>query len=135
VVQIVNTSIIPRLEELELAKDYNSERAAKTLPQRHGGAVHLSSRNSTSKPSRNSPSTMSDCPASDSKIRPVREYRFKALAAHLLGYVGAPNDIDKLPDVNNYTFYQPTWKGSRRSNSCMTNGFAGRPACASSSAA
>ena len=110
VVQIVNSSIIPRLEELKLAKDYNSERLQKHY------------RNDTEVPftylEEIDFETLAKFAEHDVGLpgvvlsqRPVREYRFKALAAHLLGYVGAPNDIDKLPDVNNYTFYQPDVEG------------------------
>ena len=41
----------------------------------------------------------------------ARNTVYGALAAHLLGYVGAPNDIDRLPDVKDYTFYQPDVEG------------------------
>ena len=110
IVQIVNTSIIPRLEELELAKDYNSERLQKhyrndtEVPFTYLEGIDFNTVAKFAEHNVGLPGVQLD-------IRPVREYRFKALAAHLLGYVGAPNDIDKLPDVDKYTFYQPDVEG------------------------
>jgi penicillin-binding protein 2 len=34
-------------------------------------------------------------PGVDLAIKPVRSYVYGALASHILGYVGAPDDIDK----------------------------------------
>ena len=126
VVQIVNTSIIPRLEELKLAKDYSSERLQKHY------------RNDTEVPftylegidyetvARFAEHDVG-LPGVDIAVRPVREYRFKALAAHLLGYVGAPNDIDKLPDVDKYTFYQPDVEGKAQVELALDKWIRGTP--------
>ena len=110
VVQIVNSTIIPRLQELDLAKDYNSVRL-----QRHY-------RNNTEVPftyleeldfktiARFSENDVG-LPGVEIGLRPVRQYLYGSLAAHLLGYVGAPVDIDKLPDIKKYSFYQPDTEG------------------------
>lgn len=42
---------------------------------------------------------------------PVRKYVYGALAAHILGYVGAADDISKLPDINQFNYYQPQAQG------------------------
>src|SRR6185436_4551703 len=47
-------------------------------------------------------------------LRPVRQYLYGSLAAHILGYVGAPEDINKLADSKQFTYYQPEVQG--RSN-------------------
>ena len=126
IVQIVNTSIIPRLDELELAKDYNSERLQKHY------------RNDTEVPFTYLEEIDFETvakfaehdvglPGVELAIRPVRQYVYGALAAHLLGYVGAPNDIDKLPDVNDYTFYQADVEGKSQVELSMEKYLRGKP--------
>jgi penicillin-binding protein 2 len=112
IVRIVNESVIPRLKELDLARDYNSERL-----QRHY-------RNDTEVPftyfeiEKEDFATIAKfaehnvgLPGVEIAAKPVRQYLYGAFAAHLLGYVGAPNDIDRLPDVKKYSFYQPDVEG------------------------
>ncbi len=126
IVQIVNTSIIPRLEELELAKDYNSERLQKHY--RNDTEVPFTYLEEIDFP------TVAKfaehdvgLPGVELAIRPVRQYVYGALAAHLLGYVGAPNDIDKLPDVNDYTFYQADVEGKSQVELSMEKYLRGKP--------
>src|SRR4029078_12967024 len=59
--------------------------------------------------------------------RPVRQYIYGALGAHLLGYVGAPVDIDKLEDVNDYTFYQPDVEGKSQVEVALDKYIRGTP--------
>ncbi len=126
VVQIVNSTIIPRLRDLELAKDYNSVRL-----QRHY-------RNNTEVPfpyieeldfktiARFSENDVG-LPGVEIALRPVRQYVYGALAAHILGYVGAPGDIDKLPDISKYTFYQPDSEGKSQIESHLDKWLRGTP--------
>lgn len=126
VVQIVNSTIIPRLRDLELAKDYNSVRL-----QRHY-------RNNTEVPfpyieeldfktiARFSENDVG-LPGVEIALRPVRQYVYGALAAHMLGYVGAPGDIDKLPDISKYTFYQPDSEGKSQIESHLDKWLRGTP--------
>ena len=126
VVQIVNTTIIPRLDELKLAKDYNSERLQKhyrndtEVPFTYLEEINFET---VAKFAEHDVGL----PGVELAIRPVREYRFKALAAHLLGYVGAPNDIDKLPDVDKYTFYQPDVEGKSQVELVLDKWIRGTP--------
>ena len=69
-------------------------------------------------------------PGVELAIRPVRQYIYGALAAHLLGYVGAPSDIDQLPDVKNFSFYQPDVEGKSQVEYYSTSGFADSRGCA-----
>lgn len=126
VVQIVNSTIIPRLNELQLAKPYNSVRL-----QRHF-------RNNTEVPftyleeldfktiARFSENDVG-LPGVEIALRPVRQYLYGALGAHLLGYVGAPVDIDKLPDIHKYTFYQPDAEGKSQVELNMDRWLRGTP--------
>ncbi|MHA3773330.1 penicillin-binding protein 2 [Verrucomicrobiota bacterium sgz303538] len=126
IVQIVNTSIVPRLQELDLAKDYNAERLQKHY------------RNDTEVPftylEEIDFKTIAKfaehdvgLPGVDISLRPVREYVYGALASHLLGYVGAPNDIDKLPDIDQYTFYQPDVEGKSQIEKSLDKWIRGKP--------
>lgn len=110
IVKIVNTSIVDRLQELGLAKDYNAERLQKHY--RNDTEVPFTYWEEIEFPQVAKFSEHDvGLPGVDISIRPVREYKYGALAAHLLGYVGAPVDIDTLPDVKDYTFYQPDVEG------------------------
>ncbi|RYD77811.1 MAG: hypothetical protein EOP84_15075, partial [Verrucomicrobiaceae bacterium] len=126
IVQIVNTSIVPRLQELDLAKDYNAERL-----QRHY-------RNDTLVPftylEELDFKTLAKfaehdvgLPGVDISLRPVRQYLYGALAGHLLGYVGAPNEISELPDVKDYTFYQPDVEGKSQVEEHLDKWIRGKP--------
>jgi penicillin-binding protein 2 len=50
-------------------------------------------------------------PGVEIQVKPVRQYIYGAMAAHLLGYVGAPENIKRQPDIENYNFYQPDVEG------------------------
>jgi penicillin-binding protein 2 len=126
IVQIVNTEIIPKLQALDLAKDYNAERLRKHY------------RNDTEVPFTyleeidfNTIAKFSEhnigLPGVDISVRPVRQYVYGALAAHLLGYVGAPNDITKLPDIDEYNFYQPDVEGKSQIEKAMDKYLRGQP--------
>ena len=110
IVQIVNTTVMPRLDELDLAQDYNSERLQ--LHYRNARLVPFTYQEDLvyETIARFSEHDLG-LPGVDIAVKPVRQYLYGALAAHLLGYVGAPNDIDKLPDIGDYTFYQPDVEG------------------------
>ena len=110
IVQIVNTTVMPRLDELDLAQDYNSERLQ--LHYRNARLVPFTYQEDLvyETIARFSEHDLG-LPGVDIAVKPVRQYLYGALAVHLLGYVGAPNDIDKLPDIGDYTFYQPDVEG------------------------
>ena len=109
IVKIVNDGVVPRLDDLDLARDYNANQL-----QRHF-------RNNTEVPY----SYIKDIdfktmakfsehdvglPGVDIAIKPVRSYVYGALAAHLLGYVGAPDDTNK-EEAKKFTFYQGDVEG------------------------
>src|SRR5438477_10176786 len=109
IIKIVNDGVVPRLDDLDLARDYNSKQL-----ERHY-------RNDTEVPF----SYIKDIdfktmakfsehdvglPGVDIAITPVRSYIYGALAAHLLGYVGAPDDRNK-EEGKHYTFYQRDGEG------------------------
>ena len=110
VVKIVSEEVIPRLEELGVAEDYNANalqihyRTNQEVPYSYrqdldfGQMAVFSEKNL-------------GLPGVNVTVKPVRWYVYGSLAAHLLGYVGMPNDLDKLPDLQNFNFYEPDTEG------------------------
>ncbi len=110
IVRIVHESVMPRLKELNLAKDFNSVQLQRNF--RNDTLVPFSYLEELDFPTIAKFSEHNvGLPGVEIAIKPVRQYIYGALGAHLLGYVGAPNDIDRLPDVKNFTFYQPDVEG------------------------
>src|SRR3989442_12421843 len=104
IVKIVNDGIVPRLDDLDLARDYNA------------GQLQRHYRTNTEVPY----SYIKDIdfqtmarfsehdvglPGVDIAIKPVRPYLYGAPGAHLLGYVGAPDETNRQ-EGNQYTFHQ-----------------------------
>jgi len=65
-------------------------------------------------------------PGVDIAIKPVRSYVYGALAAHLLGYVGAPDDINK-EEARRFTFYQGDVEGKSNIEKSMDEFLRGQP--------
>ncbi|HEY4281994.1 MAG TPA: penicillin-binding protein 2, partial [Chthoniobacterales bacterium] len=125
IIRIVNQGVVPRLDDLQLARDYNAAQL-----QRHY-------RNDTEVPF----SYLKDIdfktmakfsehdvglPGVDIAIKPVRSYVYGAFASHLLGYVGAPDDINK-EDAKKYTFYQGDVEGKSNIEKAMDEYLRGKP--------
>ena len=109
IVKIVNDTIIPRLTQLGLARDYNANQ------------LRLHYRNNTEVPYTYIEELDFDTMARFAEhdvglagvnvtVRPVRRYVYGALGSHLLGYVGVPNEIDK-EEASQFNFYQPDTEG------------------------
>ena len=109
IVKIVNETVMPRLAELGLARDYNANQ------------LRLHFRNNTEVPylyledldfetmARLAENDIG-VPGVNFTVRPVRRYAYGALGAHFLGYVGTPTQIDK-EDAARFNFYQPDTEG------------------------
>jgi penicillin-binding protein 2 len=126
VVQIVNDRVIPRLRELDLAKDYASDRLQKHY--RTDELVPFTYEEGID------PTTIAKfsehdvgLPGVEISVKPVRHYVYGALAAHLLGYVGAPLDVNVLPDIKDYSFYQPDVDGKSQIEASMDTYLRGKP--------
>jgi len=109
IVKIVNESVIPRLSELGLARDYNAD------------ALRNHFRNETEVPftyaedlDYESMARLAehgvDLAGVNLTVRPVRRYVYGALGSHFLGYVGVPDKIDE-EDAANFNYYQPDTEG------------------------
>src|SRR5213596_4092267 len=125
IIRIVNDGIAPRLNDLDLARDYNA------------GQLQRHYRNDTEVPY----SYIKDIdfptmakfsehdvglPGVDIAIKPVRSYVYGALAAHMLGYVGAPDDTNK-EEARNSTFYQQDNEGKSNIEKTMDEYLRGKP--------
>jgi penicillin-binding protein 2 len=126
IVKVVNKAIIPRLQDLELAKDFNSKRLQShfhTNSQIPFTYIEDIDFPTIAKFSEHDVGL----PGVDISIRPVRRYLYGALAAHLLGYVGNPHDIDSLPDSGDYNFYQADVEGKSQVEQAMDEYLRGKP--------
>jgi len=126
IVQIVDQTIIPRLEQLKVAEPYNSQRLR--THYRNNTLVPFIYREDLDF------STLSKfaekdlgLPGVQVNIRPVRKYVYNALAAQILGYVGAPKDINKLPDIKDFNFYQPDVQGRTNIEYFLDDDLRGKP--------
>jgi penicillin-binding protein 2 len=126
IVQIVDQTIIPRLEQLKVAEPYNSQRLR--THYRNNTLVPFIYREDLDF------STLSKfaekdlgLPGVQVNIRPVRKYVYNSLAAQILGYVGAPKDINKLPDIKDFNFYQPDVQGRTNIEYFLDDELRGKP--------
>jgi penicillin-binding protein 2 len=125
IIRIVNDGIVPRLNDLDLARDYNA------------GQLQRHYRNDTEVPY----SYIKDIdfptmakfsehdvglPGVDIAIKPVRSYVYGAFASHLLGYVGAPDDTNK-EEARKFTFYQGDVDGKSNIEKAMDEYLRGQP--------
>src|SRR5436853_2146422 len=125
IIKIVNGGIVLRLNELDLARDYNA------------GKLQKHFRNDTEVPF----SYIKDIdfqtmakfaehdvglPGVDLAIKPVRSYIYGALASHIVGYVGAPDDIDK-EEAKKFTFYQADVEGKSNIEKAADEYLRGKP--------
>jgi penicillin-binding protein 2 len=125
IIKIVNDGIIPRLNDLDLARDYNSSRLQRHY--RNDTEVPFSYIKDIDFPTMAKFSEHDvGLPGVDIAIKPVRSYIYGALAAHLLGYVGMPDDIDK-EEARKFTFYQADVEGKSNIEKVMNEYLRGKP--------
>src|SRR4249920_1090502 len=125
IIKIVNNGIVPRLNELDLARDYNAGKLQKHF--RNDTEVPFSYIKDIDFP------TMAKfaehdvgLPGVDLAIKPVRSYVYGALGSHILGYVGAPDDIDK-EEAKKFTFYQADVEGKSNIEKTADEYLPGKP--------
>jgi penicillin-binding protein 2 len=125
IVRIVNDGVVPRLEDLDLARDYNAARLQKHY--RTNTEVPYSYIKDIDFPTMAKFSEHDvGLPGVDIAIKPVRSYIYGALASHLLGYVGAPDDTNK-EEAKKYTFYQSDVEGKSNVEKSMEEYLRGQP--------
>src|SRR5213594_1061655 len=125
IIRIVNDGIVPRLNDLDLARDYNAAKLQRHY--RNDTEVPFSYIKDIDFPTMAKFSEHDvGLPGVDIAIKPVRSYVYGALAAHLLGYVGAPDDINK-EEARKFTFYQGDVEGKSNIEKSMDEYLRGKP--------
>src|SRR6476646_10825847 len=125
IVKIVNEGVVPRLDDLDLARDYNANKLQKhyrtntEVPFSYIKDIDFATMAKFSEHD-------VGLPGVDIAIKPVRSYVYGALAAHLLGYVGAPNDTN-TEEARKYTFYQGDVDGKSNVEKSMDQYLCGQP--------
>src|ERR1700716_3479010 len=125
IVKIVNTGVVPRLNDLDLARNYNAgqlQRHYRTNTEVPYSYIKDIDFETMAKFSEHDVGL----PGVDISIKPVRSYVYGALAAHLLGYVGAPDDTNK-EDAKKYTFYQSDVEGKSNVEKAVDEYLKGKP--------
>ena len=125
IIKIVNNGIVPRLEDLDLARDYNSKNLERHY--RNDTEVPYSYIKDIDFPTMAKFSEHDvGLPGVDIAIKPVRSYVYGALASHILGYVGAPDDTNK-EEARKFTFYQGDVDGKSNIEKAMDDYLRGKP--------
>ena len=126
IVEIVNQTVIPRFKEMQMARDYTAkdlERHFRTNEQVPYSYLDDADFNTVAKISEND----MGLPGVEISLRPVRQYLYGSLAAHILGYIGAPEDINKLEDIHQFTYYQPDVQGRSNIEQAFDGFLRGKP--------
>jgi penicillin-binding protein 2 len=125
IIKIVNDGIVPRLNDLDLARDYNASKLQRHF--RNNTEVPFSYIKDIDFPTMAKFSEHDvGLPGVDIAIKPVRSYVYGALASHVLGYVGAPDDIDR-EDAKKFTFYQGDVEGKSNVEKSADEYLRGKP--------
>src|SRR5438067_8834510 len=125
IIRIVNDGIVPRLNDLDLARDYNAAKLQRHY--RNDTEVPFSYIKDIDFPTMAKFSEHDvGLPGVDIAIKPVRSYVYGALAAHILGYVGMPDDINK-EEASKFTFYQQDGEGKSNIEKSMDEYLRGKP--------
>ncbi|MDQ6655817.1 MAG: penicillin-binding protein 2, partial [Verrucomicrobiota bacterium] len=125
IVKIVNDGVVPRLDELDLARDYNASKLQKhyrtntEVPFPYIKDIDFATMAKFSEHD-------VGLPGVDIAIKPVRSYVYGALAAHLLGYVGQPDDTNK-EEAKKFNFYQGDVEGKTNVEKAMDEYLRGKP--------
>ena len=125
IIKIVNNGIVPRLNDLDLARDYNAGRLQKHY--RNDTEVPFSYVKDIDFPTLAKFSEHDvGLPGVELAIKPVRSYVYGALASHILGYVSMPDDVDK-EEAKKFTFYQGDLEGKSNVEKMMDEYLRGKP--------
>ncbi|CAN5521192.1 penicillin-binding protein 2 [soil metagenome] len=125
IVRIVNEGVVPRLDDLKLARDYNADRLQKhyrtntEVPFAYMKDIDFETMAKFSEHD-------VGLPGVDIAIKPVRSYVYGALAAHILGYVGAPDETNR-EEARKFTFYQGDVEGKSNIEKAMDDYLRGKP--------
>lgn len=126
ILKIVNTGVVPRLQQLDLSRGYSQQRLKKHFDV--NSLVPFTYIEDVDFPTIAKFSEHDvGLPGVDIMVKPVRQYLYGAFASHILGYVGMPRNYDQLPDVKQYHFYQPDVEGKSQIEKAMDVYLRGEP--------
>jgi penicillin-binding protein 2 len=125
IVKIVNDGIVPRLDDLDLARDYNAGQLQKHF-RTNTEVPYTYIKDIDFKTMAKFAEHDVGLPGVDLAIKPVRSYVYGALAAHLLGYVGLPDDTNK-EEAKKFTFYQGDVEGKANIEKIFDQYLRGKP--------
>jgi penicillin-binding protein 2 len=126
IVQIVNQEIVPELQSAGLAQAYDAEtlrnhsRNAFLVPFTYRHDLDFTTFAKFAEKG-------ADLPGIQLRVTPLREYKYGALAAQILGYVGAPKEIGRLPDIKDFDYYEPDAEGRTNLEYTMDDVLRGKP--------
>src|SRR5881392_3173243 len=121
IIKIVNGGIVPRLNQLDLARDYNAGKLERHY--RNDTEVPFSYIKDIDFPTMAKFSEHDvGLPGVDIAIKPVRSYVYGALAGH----IGMPDDINK-EEASKFTFYQQDVEGKSNIEKSMDEYLRGKP--------
>jgi len=126
IARIVNTGVVPRLRELGLPGNYDPRELERhfrndtEIPYTYLQSADFST---IAKFSENDVGL----PGVNISMKPVRHYVYGALASHVLGYIGEPQEIESQPDVHDFDFYQPNPEGKAQMELSMDYYLRGTP--------
>jgi len=126
VVKIVSETVIPRMEELGVARDYNANalqihyRTNREVPYNYRQDLDFEEMAIFSEKNLGLAGV-------NVSVKPVRWYVYGSMASHLLGYVGSPHELDKLPDLRNFNFYEPDIEGKTQLELFLNEQLKGKP--------
>src|SRR5256884_1371886 len=125
IIKIVNEGVVPRLNDLDIARDYNAGQLQRHY--RNDAEVPYSYIKDIDFPTMAKFSEHDvGLPGVDIAIKPVRSYVYGALASHILGCVGAPDDTNK-EEARKFTFYQGDVDGKSNIERSMDEYLRGQP--------
>jgi penicillin-binding protein 2 len=126
IAEIVDREIVPKLKALRLAAPYNADKLRNHF--RNNLLVPFVYRQDIDF------TTLAEVaekniglPGVQLNVRPLRRYKYDALAAQILGYVSAPKDIGRLPDIKNFDFYDPDVEGKTNLEYALDDVLRGQP--------
>ncbi len=106
IIEIVNDSVIQRLQELGLAKPYNSDQMRVHYRTSNGVVPYTYRRDLTFEDFARFAEHNLDLPGVSVAARPSREYAYGSLGCHLLGYVRLPDPKQVSAEVRStFDFY------------------------------
>ncbi len=126
IVEIVDTAVVPRLRELGLPSSYDPD-ALKRHFRTDAEVPFVFVENADYATVAKFSEQDIGLPGVRVSTHPIRHYPYGALAAHVLGYVGEPQEISRLSDAREFAFYEPNVEGKTQLEHSLDKYLRGTP--------